>query len=163
MGALKDYRAPCHSGILEQSNSCTLSWGEPGEALRVPCTQSGKGADEMAAWILWAARHSRVPLGQHQEPTHLSSKEGGGPDRKGKCAQDPSTEPQRPFPLVTEDQLEQHFNGSQTVNSTKNQSPMPNAQRPTHPQGDIILEFRQNPRTRCFHLGFFLFFGRGVE
>lgn len=48
MGTLKDYSAPCHSGILEQSDSCTLSWGEPGEALRVPCTQSGKGADEMA-------------------------------------------------------------------------------------------------------------------
>lgn len=81
-----------------------------------------------------------MPLGQHQEPTHLSSKEIGGPDRKEECAQDRSTEPQTPFPMVTEDHLEQHSNGYHsnamlTALSTKAPLPAPNPSTRLHNPG----------------------------
>lgn len=55
--------------------------GEHREALGGPCTQHGIEAGGVAAWVLWASRHSCTPLGQHQEPT--PGKQVGQTGRRG--------------------------------------------------------------------------------
>lgn len=93
----KIIETPCHSGILEQRDSCILSWGEPGEAFGVPCSPHGRGTEEMAAWFPWAAGHSSATLEQHQEPTHPSCGEAGWGSPGGEARSRPQEWPSETF------------------------------------------------------------------
>lgn len=93
----KIIETPCHSGILEQRDSCILSWGEPGEAFGVPCSPHGRGTEEMAAWFPWAAGHSSATLEQHQEPTHPSCGEAGWGSPGGEARSGPQEWPSETF------------------------------------------------------------------
>lgn len=98
---------PHHWEILEERDSCALSWGESGEALGVPCTPQGTGTDNVAMWFPWAARHSRWQCGSIRSPPIWAAGKQVGPDGKQGCAQDARIAPPRPFLLVSEDQREQ--------------------------------------------------------
>lgn len=106
VGATKDYRNSTSFGNPRAEDSCVLSWGASREALGLPCTQHGIGARQ---WLQGLSGQPGIPVhhsGSIRDHS-LSSREARGPDRKEGCAQDPRMEPQRPFSLVTKEQLEQ--------------------------------------------------------